>query len=565
MGQEKSRHVYSNASHEDELPVEGRILNENTFEEIALGKEDEKKEGSDSVRSREHVPLLDLRFSSKRSSRSSGSSTTSDDSFRDDAFRSVLEPLYEKTVGYYRERSEKGDAFGEYYVALAYENGFGGYPKDLKEARDWYLKSSEKAFILAEHAYQRLSTGGEEAGQKTVGVAARVGLLLRAAMQGHKQAVVRLRLLCDKDKDVVTFLKTKRSQLERKVAMGTDDNSFSDSLVTLAFLTVFLETSKDSYDDVIELFKKSADSGNNDASYALGKLYRYGAGKALAPNQPLAIKYLTEAADHGQLMAQIELGKCFLAKSEGHVGNEKFEAKAYRYFKQAADNGSAEGWLNIAHQYLYGEVIENDVSQAVECLERAAVTVDYTDSGRTNSRALCVLGRIYRYGISEISTDFQKATGYFTNSAHKKFPNACLELGKMYARGKGVEQDVSRGKALLESVHTFSESQYQLGRLYDVLKDEETAEQYYRQAMKGYSRDVAKHHDYTIGLYRIAKMHEYGRGTPMDPMKAKAFYYRATTSAEKTYILWWKGCGEKALRRLTNLKVPETNGTSENA
>ena len=51
----------------------------------------------------------------------------------------------------------------------------------------------------------------------------------------------------------------------------------------------------------------------------------------------------------------------------------------------------------------------------------------------------------------------------------------------------------------------------------------------------------------------------------MDPMKAKAFYYRATTSAEKTYILWWKGCGEKALRRLTNLKVPEMNGTSENA
>lgn len=564
MGQEKSRHVYSNANHEDELPVGGRVLNENAFEEITLDKEDEKKEESDSARGREHVPLLDLRFSSKRSSRSSGSSTTSDDSFRDDAaFRNVLEPLYEKTVGYYRERSETGDAFGEYYVALAYENGFGGYPKDLKEARDWYLKSSQKAFILAEHACQRLSTGGAETGGKSVGVEARIGLLLRAAIQGHKQAVVRLRLLCNKEKDVVTFLKRKRSQLERKVAMGTtEDNSFSDSLATLGFLIVFLETSKDSYDDVIELFKKSADSGNYDASYALGKLYRYGAGKALAPNEPLAINYLTEAADHGQLMAQIELGKCFLAKSEGHVGNEKFEAKAYRYFKQAADNGSAEGWLNIAHQYLYGEIIENDVTQAVECLERAAVTVDYTDSGRTNSRALCVLGRIYRYGISEISTDFEKATGYFTKSANQKFPNACLELGKMYARGKGVEQDVARGRALLESVRTFSESQYQLGRLYDVLKDNETAEQYYRQSMKDYSRDVAKHDDYTIGLYRIAKMHEYGRGTPKDPMKAKTFYYRATSSAEKTYILWWKGCGEKAFRRLTNLQAPEKNGTS---
>lgn len=366
----------------------------------------------------------------------------------------------------------------------------------------------------------------------------------------------------------MNFLKTKRTQLERKIATETEESSKAESLGSLAFLTLFFETSKENYDDIIELFTNAADLGNYDASYAVGKLYLNGAGKALAPDESLAIKYLTSAADHGQLMAQIELGKHFLVKSEGHVGNEKFEAKAYRYFKQAADNGSAEGWLNIAHQYLYGEVIENDVNLAIECLERAAVTVDYTDSGRSNSRALCVLGRIYRYGIgtdSEAATDYEKALSYFTESANRKFPNACLELGKMYARGKGVEQDVSRAKTLLESVHVFSESQYQLGRLYELTKDPKTAEQCYKQSMKRYSRDVAKHHDYTIGLYRIAKMHDYGRGTAKDATKAKAFYYRAATSAEKTYILWWKGYGEKAFRRLASLPQPPKNGNTTKA
>lgn len=568
MGQEKSKPSYDSVCHEDGSPSGERALKKTSIEEIPVEKDSRSKKSSSS-HGREQIPLLDLNFSSKRSSLSSSSSSMSGDCLRDDSYRHILDPLYEKTVGYYHARAAEGDAFGAYYVGLAYENGFGLYEKDTKEACYWYEKSSQRGFILAEHAHQRLSNGSEGAagGKNNVSVEARAGLLLKAALQGHKQAVVRLRSLCDKEKSALSFLKRKQTQMERKIATETDETSISESLGMLAFLTIFLEASRDSYDDVIELFKQASELGNYDSSYAIGKLYLNGVGKVLPPNEPLAIKYLTVAADHDHLMAQIELGKRFLARSEGHVGNEKFEEKAYRYFKQAADNGSAEGWLNLAHQYLHGEVIENDVNQAIQCLGRAAVTVDYTDSGRSNSRALCVLGRIYRYGLSEIPRDFEKAVGYFTESANRNFPNARLELGKMYARGQGVEQDVSRGRTLLESVHMYAESQYQLARLHEQLNDSKNADYCYKQSMKRYSRDVAKHHDYTIGLYRIAKMYEHGRGTPKDDMKAKAFYYRATTSAEKTYILWWKGYGEKAFRRLSSLPVvgkkeSKTNGNA---
>ena len=550
MGQQRSRPLYDTVIPEEQSPTGHTTVNGSSIEASTFESDEPAKE-STTGRNKENIPLLDLSFSSKRGSQSSSSSLTSDDSLRDDTFRHMLEPLYEKAVGYYREKADKGDAFGAYYIGLALENGFGSYVKDRKEALKWYQKSSQAGFVLAEHAVQRLGPGdGGSEGSKSVGVESRASLLLRAALQGHKQGVVRLRLLCNQEKAALGFLKTKRTQIERKLATETEESAIADLLSNLAFLTLFLEPGKENYDDVIEIFTRAADLGNYDASYSVGKLYLNGVGKMLVPNEQVAIKHLTIAADHGHLMAQIELGKRFLMKSSGLVGNEKIEAKAYRYFKEAADQGSAEGWLNIAHQYLYGEVIEADLKKAIECLERAAVTVDYTDNGRSNSRALCILGRIYRYGMGDVSTDLIKAIGYFTESANRKFPNACLELGKLYVRGKGVMKDISRGRALLESVHVFSESQYQLGKLYEEMGDPKTADQYYRQAMKGYSRDVAKHHDYTIGLYRIANMHENGRGVPKDLGKAKAFYYRASTSADKTYILWWKSYGEKAVSRL---------------
>ena len=562
MGQQRSRPLYETVR----SPTGHTVPNGSSFEEYSLESEQRDKVES-SGRNKEQVPMLDLSFSSKRSSHSSSSSLMSDDSLRDDTFRHMLEPLYEKTVGYYHDKTRQGDAFGAYYLGLAHENGFGKCSKDRKEAIRWYQKSSDRGFVLAEHAVQRLSSVSDDSSseKKSVGVESRASLLLRAALQGHKQGVVRLRLLCNQEEAALGFLKNKRTQIERKLATETEESAVAELLSNLAFLTLFLEPAKEDYDDVIALFTRAADLGNDDASYSVGRLYLNGVGKMLVPNDQLAIKYLAIAADRGHLMAQIELGKRFLAKSSGLVGNEKFEAKAYRYFKEAADQGSAEGWLNIAHQYLYGEVIENDVYKAVECLERAAVTVDYTDNGRSNSRALCILGRIYRYGMGDVSTDLPKAIGYFTESANRKFPNACLELGKLYVRGKGVVKDVARARALLESVHVFSESQYQLGKLHEVLEDAKTAEQYYKQAMKGYSRDVAQHHDYTIGLYRIAKLHENGRGIAKDLVKAKAFYYRAATSAEKTYILWWKSYGEKAMKRLASLSQANSKDTPASA
>lgn len=553
MGQQRSRPLYETAIPEEQAPTGHAVVNGNSMEAYSLQAEKKNQKAPSSGPNKERVPLLDVHFSSKPDSYSSSSSLMSDDSLRDDTFRHILEPLYEKTVVYYREKVLDGDAFAAYYIGLAFEYGFGGSPKDRKEAINWYQKSSDRGFVLAEHAVQRLTTSDGDPDLKSLGVESRASLLFRAALQGHKQGVVRLRLLCNQEKTALNFLKTKRTQIERKLATETEDCAIADLMCSLAFLTLFLEPGKNDYDDVIELYTRAADVGNDDAAYSVGKLYLNGVGKMLVPNEPLAMKYLTSAADHGHLMAEIELGKRFLIKSSGFVGNEKFEEKAYRYFKEAAEQGSAEGWLNIAHQYLFGGVIETDLSKAIECLERAAVTVDYTDNGRSNSRALCVLGRIYRYGLGDVSIDLFKAIGYFTESANRKFPNASLELGKLYFRGKGVVKDVPRARALLESVHVFSESQYQLGKLHEILLDTKTAEQYYRHAMKGYSHDVAKHHDYTIGLYRIAKMHERGRGRPKDLGKAKAFYSRASTSAEKTYILWWKSYGEKAANRLATL------------
>lgn len=559
MGQQRSRAVHDDTNPDEESPNTNNGVN--SIEAFTYESEKWEAKRKSSGRFKENIPLLDIDFSSKRSSQSSSSSVMSDDSFRDDTYKHILDPLYERSVDYFRDKARHGDAFGAYYVGLAHENGFGLCAKDRKEAITWYQKSADRGFVLGEHAVLRLSCAENGADRKEIRVESRANLLFRAALQGHRQAVTRLRLLCNKDKAALGFLKNKRTQIERKLATENDESAIADLLCNLAFLTLFLEPVKNTYDKVVEMFTHAADMCNDDASYSVGRLYLNGVGKMLVPNEKRAIKYLTIAADHGHLMAQIELGKRFLLKSSGLVGNESYEAKAYRYFKEAADQGSAEGWLNMAHQYLYAEVIEADINKAVECLERAAVTVDYTDNGRSNSRALCILGRIYRNGLNEIEMDLAKAIAYFTESANRKFPNACLELGKLYVRGKGVTKDESRARELLESVHVFSESQYQLGKLYETSGDTDTAGQYYRRALKGYSRDVAKHHDYTIGLYRIAKMHERGRGTTMDLTKAKAFYERTSSSAKKTYILWWKGYGEKAKVRLSTLKGKDRHST----
>ena len=109
-----------------------------------------------------------------------------------------------------------------------------------------------------------------------------------------------------------------------------------------------------------------AESGNPDAQYLTGRLYRDG--PVLIPDNVEAQYWFDQSAQQGYVPAQYALGQLYLTDdSEVHDTN-----LGIQWLEYAAHNGSNRAAYRLGKEYLKGEIVEQNTDKAVEYLTQSA-------------------------------------------------------------------------------------------------------------------------------------------------------------------------------------------------
>ncbi|ASA57890.1 tetratricopeptide repeat protein [Vibrio gazogenes] len=114
---------------------------------------------------------------------------------------------------------------------------------------------------------------------------------------------------------------------------------------------------------VLEKYKKKADQGDPKSQLMVGDEYYFGS-KTQPVNKELGVKYYTLSAEGGNSDAAFNLGRIY--EKEGK--NEK----AVHYYKLSADAGNLKAQDNLGIMYQYGRGVPKDIKKA-ESLYRQAL------------------------------------------------------------------------------------------------------------------------------------------------------------------------------------------------
>jgi len=182
-----------------------------------------------------------------------------------------------------------------------------------------------------------------------------------------------------------------------------------------------------------------AESGDADAQFLLGKLYRDG--DVLIPDSVNAGYWFERAAKQGVVPAQYALGKLLLSPDvEMHDAE-----KGLRWLETAAQNGSDYAAYRLGKEYLKGEHTAKDIEKAVSYFEQSA------DAG--NPFAQYMLGKLLLAG-DEVAQNTELGFWYMEQSAAQ---------GTAYAQFFLDRQDSLRHPSMMLAV---TKLLYEMGKIF---------------------------------------------------------------------------------------------------
>lgn len=106
--------------------------------------------------------------------------------------------------------------------------------------------------------------------------------------------------------------------------------------------------------------------GDLSATVNLGNIYLHGS-RHVPMNLPLAIKYLTKAADAGAHAAAGQLGFMYI---HGGMGLQRDAALGHKYLRLSLSKSDTMGHLGSGYAYWRGIGVERNVSRAMEHFEK---------------------------------------------------------------------------------------------------------------------------------------------------------------------------------------------------
>ncbi|AML49408.1 hypothetical protein AYM02_08905 [Coxiella burnetii] len=216
------------------------------------------------------------------------------------------------------------------------------------------------------------------------------------------------------------------------------------------------------YHKAEEWYQKSAEQGNPIAQYLLGNMYYLGRGVDRDVNK--AIDWLKKSAAQNYVPAKVGLGfiyemskhnypeakKWYTLASKFHnpqalynlglmyeygKGVKSDPQKAFRLYKDAAQNGLDLAAVQVAGMYLKGTGIGFDPNTALKMYSQAAQ--------KNNSFATYQLGLMSESGVAQ-KIDLNKARLYYEKAAKEGSVEAQLALARFYEFGISVPADISK-------------------------------------------------------------------------------------------------------------------------
>lgn len=198
----------------------------------------------------------------------------------------------------------------------------------------------------------------------------------------------------------------------------------------------------------IPLFESAFSGGMGLAGRNLRNYYGEGRGALIRPDYEKKMEVIRRGAELGYPEWMYELA------FELFYHQDKAK-EALPWARGAVEKGHLFGWHIIGDIYRGGEAVERDFAHALECYLK---TADYGNDPYACRRA----GEMYFHGLGT-ATDYARAVHYLEQKTEKQGDE---KLGICYLLGYGCRQDVSRGRALLESADETVWKNYGLGIMY---------------------------------------------------------------------------------------------------
>ena len=162
---------------------------------------------------------------------------------------------------------------------------------------------------------------------------------------------------------------------------------------------------------------------------------------------------LKQKAKAGDPSAQVQVGMTYAMTANPDI------PEAMKWFRMAANQGSAQGELHLAAMYDFGLNPQNP-AEAVKWYTLAA-TQGLKDAEYR-------LGVMYDRGRG-VTQDYAVAAEWYTKAARQGRVDSQYRLGEMYEKGQGVKQNFATAMkwylAAANQQHAVAE--YQVGRLYE--------------------------------------------------------------------------------------------------
>ena len=322
-------------------------------------------------------------------------------------------------------------------LARHYLNGTGGVEKNDELVRHWLVKGAELGNVEAQ------SGAGTWFADKGDYDTARKWLE-KAAAQGSVYAMNNLGVLYQNGKGVERNRTTAGEWWEKAAANGNEAakekllRHFGDDDASVDRVPRDSARGDDHSVDRGEEVKlprnirdlvKKANGGCASAANELAWNYREGIGGVEKDNQ-LERHWLEKGAELGDVEAQNNFG--MMLDGEGDYEG------ARRWWELAAAQGDVIAMSNIAQLYANGEGVEKNISTAAEWFLKAAMKGNHESQFN------------YGYHLAKNLKQYAEGALWYERSAAQGNVRAMNELGTLYFRGDGVEQNVSKAREMWE-------------------------------------------------------------------------------------------------------------------
>lgn len=232
---------------------------------------------------------------------------------------------YTQAFAEFKPLADKGDAKSQYYTAYLYLNGFGMSAPDKKKGLEYLTKSTDQGFekALALLGYLYFRGDGVPLNKKKG-----IEYYEMAAEGNDSDALLNLGVAYYTGDGVPKDIDKAKEYFEQV-------DRTKKPVVGLYLGNLYLAgTDDDLKRRVRGLYEVAAVSGEMDAFFALGELYRQGLDGSV-PKPDLAAQYHTYAASQGYALSQFALGALYAAGE----GMERNLRTAYAWVTIASNSG----------------------------------------------------------------------------------------------------------------------------------------------------------------------------------------------------------------------------------